>query len=468
MNRFYKRTQVPVSAQQLYDWHARGGAFERLTPPWDTVRIVSWKGGEKTSHLSEQAQFGDISKGAQVCISLQQAFMKMHWKAEHVDSKEGEFFVDRQISGPFSFWEHHHRCIPIDASNSFLEDEIHYKMPLHPLGNIALSFMQRKLQSMFAYRHEITKRDLLSYNRYHGHAKTLRIAITGASGLIGRQLVAYLQGAGHEIYPMNRKKKGEKNEIIWSSSGFDIAPLEGMDAVIHLAGESIASRWTMQKKKKILESRIDGTKALAEAISQLTNPPKTFISTSAIGFYGNRGDEELDEHSKRGQGFLADVCEEWELSAQKARDAGIRVVHPRIGIVISSQGGALEPMLLPFSCGLGGHMGSGQQFMSWISIDDILDLFLWVLHDETIEGAVNFTSPNPIRNRDFSHQLGHVLHRPTFFPVPERILTMILGEMAQGLILDGAKVLPKKAQQSGFQWRYNDLQDVFRHELGFN
>ena len=468
MNRFYKKTQVPISAQKLYEWHASGGAFERLKPPWDNVRVVSWQGGEKTSHLTSQEQFGDISMGAQVCISLKQSFVKMQWTAQHVAHKEGEFFVDRQISGPFSFWEHHHRFIPIDNHSSFLEDEIHYKMPLHPIGNIGLPFMRRKLESMFAYRHEITKRDVISYNRYNDHSKSLRIAITGASGLIGRKLVAFLRGAGHNIFPMNRRKKGEKNEIIWSSDGFDASPLEGMDAVIHLAGESIASRWTKKKKKRILESRVHGTRTVAEAISQLKNPPKTFISTSAIGFYGNREEEELDENSKKGQGFLSDVCEQWELSAQKARDAGIRVVHPRIGIVISGQGGALGPMILPFSCGLGGPMGSGDQFMSWVSIDDILDLFLWVLHDTTIEGVVNFTSPNPVNNTEFARQLGKAVHRPAFLPAPAFALTMLLGEMAQGLILDGAKVVPRKALDKGFVWRYDELKDVFYHELGIH
>jgi uncharacterized protein len=465
MQRFYKKTKIPVGAQKLYEWHTSGGAFRRLTPPWENIDIVSWKGGEKTSHLSEKEQWGDITKGSQVCISLKQGPVKLHWNAEHIDCEEGVFFVDRQSSGPFAKWEHHHRFIPIDEDNSYLEDEIHYQLPFSPIGNIGLPFMKRKLESMFSYRHEITKGDLQAFSLYPSTQK-LKIAMTGASGLIGRQLKAYLQGAGHEIFPMNRRLKGERNEIVWSPKGFDPTPLEGMDAIIHLAGESIGSRWTKSKKTRILQSRLEGTKTIAEAISQLSNPPTTLISASAIGFYGNRDSETLTEKASKGEGFLADVCEGWEQSTQKAKDIGIRVIHPRIGIVISAQGGALQPMILPFSMGLGGVMGSGRQYMSWIGLDDVLDMFLWMLIDTRIEGIVNVTNPHPVTNKEFTDILGQVLKRPTFFPVPAFALKIILGEMAQGLILDGAKVTPQKAIDHDFQWRYNRLEESMRHELG--
>lgn len=465
MQRFYKKTKMPVSASQLYDWHASGGAFRRLTPPWDNVDIVSWKGGSKTLHLPKEEQWGDISNGSKIRIGLQQGPFTMHWDAEHIECQEGSHFIDRQTQGPFAKWEHQHRFIPIDENNSYLEDEIHYQLPLSPISNIGLPFMKGKLESMFSYRHNITLRDLEAYSRYNTNEK-LKIAITGASGLIGQQLCAYLKGAGHEIFPMNRRKKGEQNEILWSTNGFDCRKLEGLDVVIHLAGESIASRWTKSKKNRILKSRVDGTKAISEALSKLSNPPKTFISASAIGFYGNRGTEDISEVSKKGEGFLADVCEQWEQSAQKAKDIGIRVIHPRIGIVISGKGGALAPMKLPFSLGLGGPMGSGQQYMSWISIDDILDMFLWMLTNTNIEGVVNLTNPNPVTNRDFSSTLGRVLRRPALIPAPSFALKLILGEMAQGLILDGAKVLPKKAMTEGFLWRYNNLHECMSHELG--
>ncbi len=465
MQRFYKKTKIPVSASQLYKWHANGGAFRRLTPPSDNVDVVSWEGGSKTSHLPTELQWGDISKGAKIKIALRQGPFTMHWNAEHIDCKEDSHFIDRQINGPFAQWEHHHRFIPIDECNSYLEDEIHYQLPLSPVSNVGLSFMRQKLESMFSYRHQITSRDIQAYSRYNSKEK-LKIAITGASGLIGQQLCAYLKGAGHDIFPMNRREKGEQNEIVWSTEGFDGTKLEGMDAVIHLAGESIASRWTKSKKNRILQSRIEGTKAISEVISKLSNPPKTLISASAIGFYGNRGTEEISETSSKGKGFLADVCEQWEKSAQKAKDIGIRVIHPRIGIVISGKGGALKPMVLPFSLGLGGPMGSGQQYMSWISIDDVLDMFLWMLTNQSIEGIVNLTNPNPVINRDFSSSLGRVLRRPALIPAPSFALKIMLGEMAQGLILDGARVLPKKAVSEGFLWRYNDLEECLSHELG--
>ena len=219
-------------------------------------------------------------------------------------------------------------------------------------------------------------------------------------------------------------------------------------------------------KNRILKSRVDGTKAISEALSKLSNPPKTFISASAIGFYGNRGTEDISEVSKKEKVFWQMCVNNGNKVHKKAKDIGIRVIHPRIGIVISGKGGALAPMKLPFSLGLGGPMGSGQQYMSWISIDDILDMFLWMLTNTSIEGVVNLTNPNPVTNRDFSSTLGRVLRRPALIPAPSFALQLILGEMAQGLILDGAKVLPKKAMTDGFLWRYNNLQECMSHELG--
>jgi hypothetical protein len=256
--------------------------------------------------------------------------------------------------------------------------------------------------------------------------------------------------------------------VYWDPAAgkIDAAALEGHDAVVHLAGENISQRWTAKQKSKILESRIRSTRLLVEALARLTNPPNVLVSASAIGYYGNRGDEILQEDSAAGIGFLPEVCREWEAATQPAAEAGIRVVNLRFGLILSPGGGALAKMFLPFKMGVGGVLGSGRQYWSWISIDDIIGVIHHALRNESLQGPVNAVSPNPVTNREFTKILGHVLKRPTLFPVPAFTLRLVFGEMADEMLLASARVQPAKLLNSGYDFRYPELEGALRHLLG--
>jgi uncharacterized protein (TIGR01777 family) len=247
----------------------------------------------------------------------------------------------------------------------------------------------------------------------------------------------------------------------------DESKMDGVDAVVHLAGENIAAgRWTEERKKRIRESRVVGTQRLCETLGRLTNKPKVVVVASAIGFYGARNDEVLTETSPAGEGFLPEVCEAWEASAQPAIDAGIRVVHPRIGVVLAAKGGALATMLPAFKMGVGGRVGSGKQYMSWVSLDDVVGIIHHLIFTDDISGPVNAVAPNPVTNAEFTKALGRVLRRPTLLPVPKTAIKMLFGEMGEKLVLQGARVIPDKLQKSGFEFLHTDLETALRAELG--
>jgi uncharacterized protein (TIGR01777 family) len=296
----------------------------------------------------------------------------------------------------------------------------------------------------------------------------MKIAITGSRGLIGRQATKLLNARGHSLVRLVRQEITDQNEIFWNPDAgtIDSTKLEGIDALIHLAGENVASgRWTESKKAEIRQSRVTGTKLIAEAISQLKTPPKTFIAASAIGFYGNRGEETLTEKSPAGSGFLAEVCQEWEATCQSAANAGIRVCNLRFGVVLSTEGGALAKMLPPFLIGAGGPIGSGKQYMSWVAIDDVAQIILHALVTESLSGPLNVVAPKPVTNADFSTALGKVLHRPAFMPLPDFAARLMFGQMADELLLASAKVEPQKLQESGYKFIYPEIQAALAHVL---
>lgn len=299
----------------------------------------------------------------------------------------------------------------------------------------------------------------------------MRILISGSSGMIGSALVSALEGEGHTIGRLVRRTANHgKNEVYWDpgrgsldkTSLVDFAP----EAVINLAGESIASgRWTSKKKAKIRDSRVHGSAVLAESLASLENPPRVFINASAIGFYGNRGQEKLSESSPSGEGFLAEVCRAWEVATEPAQKKGIRVVLVRTGIVLDLHGGALKKMLLPFKLGLGGVIGNGRQYMSWISIEDEVGILQFALTHDSLQGPVNAVAPNPVTNREFTKTLGRVLFRPTLVPMPASTARMIFGEKAEELLLAGARVLPEKLLQAGYSFKYPELKPALKYLL---
>ena len=281
----------------------------------------------------------------------------------------------------------------------------------------------------------------------------MKILLSGSHGLIGTALKAHLLHCGHEVIPLHRDM----------SLSLDFA---GVDAVVHLAGENIASgRWTTAKKRRIESSRVDSTLLLAKQMAASKEKPSVFISASAIGYYGDRGNEELTELSHAASGFLADVCARWEKSALPAFDAGIRTVHLRTGIVLSREGGALKKMLPPFKMGGGGIMGSGKQYMSWISLADVVGIIDHLIAHEEVRGAVNVVSPNPVTNAEFTKTLGKVLHRPAIIPMPAIAARLLFGEMAEALLLSSARVLPEKLLDAGYEFKHADLESTLEDIL---
>jgi len=296
----------------------------------------------------------------------------------------------------------------------------------------------------------------------------MKVAVTGSSGFVGSSLVPYFLKLGHRVTRVVRSHPGP-GEVRWNpvSERVEQEKLEGYDAVIHLAGESVASgRWTPDKKNRIRESRLRGTRFLSGVLAGLERPPKVFLSASAIGVYGDRGDEVLNEDSPAGKGFLAEVGGQWESATEPARAKGIRTVNMRIGLVLGITGGALEKMLPPFRMGLGGPLGSGRQYMSWISLDDLVGAMQHAMLRDTLEGPVNLVAPNPVTNAEFTRVLARVLRRPAFLPAPGFALRAILGEMAQELLLASTRVEPARLKESGYRFRHPTLEKALRDILG--
>ena len=293
----------------------------------------------------------------------------------------------------------------------------------------------------------------------------MNILITGASGLIGSALIEYLFAQGHSFFSLQRNK--ERKEPFWHLDRIPAyEPDNGFDAVIHLAGENIASgRWTKRKKKLILESRLEGTRQLAEYCAGLEPRPKLFLSASAIGYYGNRGTEWVDEESRRGNNFVAEVCRQWEVATVPARNAGIRVVNGRIGMVLSTSGGTLPTMLPSFKMGIAGVVGSGKQFVSWVTLEDLLRMFEFLLAEDSIMGPVNMVSPEPVTNREFTKTLGAILNKPTVMKMPAFVARAVFGQMGTELVLSSTRVKPSVLQGKGFRYKYRDIDSALRHCL---
>jgi uncharacterized protein (TIGR01777 family) len=296
----------------------------------------------------------------------------------------------------------------------------------------------------------------------------MRVVVSGASGLLGSALVPELSGAGHEVTRLVRSQTAaEPATVRWDPNAgeLDRVTLEGIDGVVHLSGERVAGRWSDSKKERIMESRRRSTRLLAEAAAAAERRPSVFVSASAVGYYGDRGDERLTEESPQGEGFLAEVVREWETATRPAAQAEVRVVNLRFGIVLSRAGGALAQMLTPFRLGLGGPLGSGRQYMSWIAIDDVVAIVRNVLTGE-ISGPVNATAPQPVSNREFARTLGRVLGRPAVLPVPPVALKILFGEFAEEGLLWSQRAYPAKLESSGYSFQFPALEDALRHVLG--
>lgn len=450
---FVRRTRVGVPAKDVQKWHSRAGAFERLTPPWEHVEVVERSGGVEAS--------------GRAVLLVRVGPFRLRWVAEHRELADGLGFRDVQVEGPFAAWEHTHQFVPDGCGACELVDQIQYKLPLGWLGRLVGSRMTRsKLNRMFAYRHRVTADDLAQHAAWKGQA--MNILVTGASGLIGSALVPFLTTGGHTVTRLVRTPSSA-GAISWDPSAgqLDLRALEGIDAVVHLAGESIAGRrWNAEQKRRILDSRVQGTRLLCERLAGLERPPRVLVSASAIGYYGDRGEETLTEESAPGSGFLTDVCRAWEDATKEARDRGIRVVHARFGIVLSPKGGALAKMLTPFRLGAGGVVGGGRQLMGWVALDDAVGAVHHALTTDTLSGPINVVSPRPVTNREFTKTLGRVLRRPTIVPMPAFAARLAFGEMADALLLASTRVQPDQLSCTGYRFRFPDLEGALCHLLG--
>ncbi len=449
MSTFVLRSPMPVGPAELFAWHARPGAFDRLNPPFDPVEVVASSGAglEVGTRLELRARVGPASVG---------------WVTEHTACTPPDGFVDEQRSGPFASWVHHHRFLPGEAGGSVLEDEIQWEPPLGALGRVFAPWVvEGRLRRAFAFRHVRTAHDLLR----HQGVRPRKLAVTGATGLVGAQLCAFLQGAGHEVVPVSRRTglrwDPDRGEI--DADGF-----EGVEGVVHLAGESVAGEpWSDRRKEQILSSRRTSTELLCRTLAGLRRKPAVLVSASAVGVYGDGGEQVLTEASAPGQGFLADVCRAWEEPTAIARDAGIRVVNLRIGVVVSARGGAVGEMLPLFRAGGGGPLGSGAQWLPWIHLDDLLGAVAFALDAPALDGPVNATAPTPVRQGDFAAALGSALSRPAFVPAPKFALRLAMGaERADELLLASQRVVPARLQAAGFTFRWPEVGPALAFELG--
>jgi uncharacterized protein (TIGR01777 family) len=453
-----------LSSAAVFAWHEQPGAFERLSPPWLSVEVLERVGGIKGGLL----KFA-IAKGP----------VRIQWSLQHDPDQyiQGVQFRDHQALGPFKTWSHLHRVESDGHDACYLIDDIEYELPAHfPLRWVVQEYFAGELERLFLFRHRLLVDDLTLTN-YPGGGK-MKILITGSTGLVGTALVPLLTSQGHVVTRLirpqtkvNGKDANSSATIVWDpdkeTRALDLAQLEGFDAVVHLAGENLAGkRWDEARKAQLRESRIQGTKLLSEALAKLTSKPKVFICASAIGFYGNRAEETLTEKSTKGKGFLADLCHDWEAATQQAAAAGIRVVNLRLGVVLDARSGALAKMLLPFELGAGGQIGSGDQYFSWITLNDAVAAILHAINTPELVGPVNVTAPQPVTNKEFTKTLGKVLFRPTLIPIPTFGLRLLFGEMADECLIAGQKVLPDKLQGSNFKFRNPEIEPALRSVLG--
>lgn len=445
---------MPVPPDELWAWHARPGALERLTPPWERVRVVARTGG--------------LEDGTRIALVVPVGPLRLTWVSRHHHVTPGRYFVDEQIQGPFVRWVHTHVMLPDGPSASILEDRIEYAAPGGPVGRALAGWLvPGRLEAMFRYRHDTLRADLIEHARYADRPR-LTVAMTGSGGMLGTALRHFLTTGGHRVIRLVRRPSTDPDTALWDPERGLIEPerLPAIDAVIHLAGASIAGgRWNEARKAAIARSRSVGTRSLAESIARLPVRPAAFLAASAVGFYGSRVDP-VTEQDGAGTGFLADVCREWEAATEPAKAAGIRVAHLRIGPVLSAAGGLLRLLLPLFRAGLGGRVGHGRQAFSWIGLDDVVGAVHHVLQND-IAGPVNVTAPHPVTNAEFSRELARVLGRPAILPAPASALRLVLGrEMAEEVVLGGVRALPARLLESGYTFRHPHLETVLRHTLG--
>lgn len=461
MTTFRSQITVPHPIDEVFAWHERPGALVRLCPPWNSS-IASPPsdglavGSKATLRLDVPGTFGAIG---------------LHWVAEHVALEPGRSFTDVMASGPLRSWRHQHDFDPAEGgSATTITDSIEFHGPIPGLDILQGPVIRKVLAGNFDYRERQLTADLAFHAAHDGPRRV--IAVAGASGMIGTQLCALLSTGGHDVRRLVRGPATAPDEISWDPAAgiLDVEDLADVDVVVHLGGRTIGGRFTPANKREMRDSRIASTELLAGAVAELAKRGRkiSFVCGSAIGIYGaDRGDELLAETSSSGNDFLAELCVDWERATEPAAEAGARVVKVRTGIVQSPAGGALVKQLPLFRAGLGGRLGSGKQWLSWISIDDIVGVFAHAALTDEVVGPVNAVAPEPVRGAAYAKVLGSVLHRPAVLPVPSFGPALLLGrEGASELALASQRVDADALLATGYSFRQPKLENALAHILG--
>ena len=433
---------------EVFAWHTRRGAMRRLVPPWQPMRVV-----KETESLADGQAILGLPGGLRWVARHDPAGYDPPYQFVDVLSSDGLMTLPPRVIG---WWRHTHRYSDAGGGTTRVHDIVDTTVP------------GAALRSTFAYRHRQLAEDLDAHSAAAAAGTgSLVVAVTGSSGLVGTALTAFLTTGGHRVIRLVRGEPAGADERRWDPRQPAVDLLEGVDAVVHLAGASIAGRFTESHRRAIRDSRIEPTRRLTE-IAAGTSGLQAFVSASAIGFYGHDcGDSVLDEDSPRGQGFLADVVADWEAATSPAVDAGLRVVTVRTGIVQAAAGGTLRLLRPLFAAGLGGKLGSGRQWLSWIGIDDLLDIYYRALYDARLSGPVNAVAPNPVRNADYTRALATTMHRPALLPVPSLGPRLLLGKQgAVELAEANQRVAPVKLDALGHRFRQPTVSDALGHQLG--
>jgi uncharacterized protein (TIGR01777 family) len=472
MPEFVASTVFSCDRHRLFEYHQAPGAIERLIPPWEDVQVI--------------ASRDSLEVGSEVLLRQKVFGIPQQWRARHVEFAPEDLFADTIEQGPFRRWLHRHEfeSLPKNASGfgaCRLTDRIAFELPLAPLSNVALPWVKSKLAAMFAYRHRITADDIAAGLRLNEarspSAPPVRIAITGSSGLVGQRVTDLASVLGWQVVrilrpnsaPSKTRDRANVQTVVLDPAKPDtVECLEGLDAVIHLAGYGIGEkRWTDSVKKRIASSRIETTQHLTDFLSRLESPPRVLVSASGIGIFGDRGDELLSERSASGNAsdFLVHVANAWEAAARRFEPVG-RVAIARLGVVLHPRAGALAKLLPLARMGLGGPIGSGRQHWPWIHIDDAANILLHLAVQPDIDGVYHGVSPQCPTQRGFAQTLGSVLRRPAFVPAPAFAMRTLLGEMAGPLLLSSTRATTERLISSGYVFRFPELQHALQNLLG--
>ena len=458
---FIKRVEIPFQVHEVFNYHTRHRAIDRLIPPWSFLRVIKRNNG--------------LENGTTCILELRYGPLKSKWTAKHVGYLQDKVFQDEMIKGPLKTWKHTHSFTPIESKGCIMEDKIKYSLP-YGLNRIDFfrNRLNKTLYQMFSYRHRILQNDLKLWGLQKEN-KGKRILISGSTGLIGSALIPLLETAGeHKISRLVRptskysESENSSNLRVWDPETGIVDPidLEGFDTIIHLSGENIGGRWSKIKKKRIHDSRVKTTEILCNTIKKLKKPPSTLLCASAIGYYGSRGEEVVTEETLAGNGFLANLCVDWEAQVKSVEAMGIRVLNARFGLILSPKGGILKLLTLASHLKVGIGFGNGSNVINWVSIEDVIGSILYSIGNTTIHGPINIVSPNPVKASDFYEIISKIQENQIFLKIGSGFMKLAIGDFTDTINESNGVIKPQKLQNSGYPFMNPGLEDTVRLLLG--